>query len=90
MKKNEILKRLCIDESSAETASGSGAQDDTKANSKPPLFRIQVVKRPTVPANSNKPSAASEETQQQSKTNGPGAALQSLLQNYYSDDDNDE
>lgn len=70
-----------------ENSSASGTQNDGKPKFRSPLIRISVKKKPDAVSDSNKP----EENKQveQSTANDPSIGLQSLCQNYDSDDEDD-
>ncbi|KAG6755135.1 hypothetical protein POTOM_040950 [Populus tomentosa] len=72
---------------STENSSASGTQNDGKPKFRSPLIRISVKKKPDAVSDRNKP----EENKQveQSTANDPSIGLQSLCQNYDSDDEDD-
>lgn len=72
---------------STENSSASGTQNDGKPKFRSPLIRISVKKKPVAVSDRNKP----EENKQveQSTANDPSIGLQSLCQNYDSDDEDD-
>ncbi|KAL9346248.1 hypothetical protein Peur_061101 [Populus x canadensis] len=88
-KPTDSLAKASVSDSpnNSENSSASGTQNDGKPKFRSPLIRISVKKKPVAVSDRNKP----EENKQveQSTANDPSIGLQSLCQNYDSDDEDD-
>ncbi|KAG6793701.1 hypothetical protein POTOM_002917 [Populus tomentosa] len=72
---------------STENSSGSGTRNDSKPSFGSPMIRISVIKKPVASSDSNKP--VENKQVEESKSNDTSTGLQSLFQNYDSDDEDD-
>lgn len=70
-----------------ENSSGSGTKNDSKPSFGSPMIRISVIKKPVASSDSNKP--VENKQVEESKGNDTSTGLQSLFQNYDSDDEDD-
>ncbi|KAG6790331.1 hypothetical protein POTOM_006480 [Populus tomentosa] len=72
---------------STENSSGSGTRNDSKPSFGSPMIRISVIKKPVASSDSNQP--VENKQVEESKGNDTSTGLQSLFQNYDSDDEDD-
>ncbi|KAJ6292896.1 hypothetical protein OIU78_024969 [Salix suchowensis] len=85
---DSLTKASASDSSNnTENSSASGTQNDGKPKFRPPLIRIYVKKKPVAVSDRKEPEE--NEQVEQSKANEPSIGLQSLCQNYDSDDEDD-
>ncbi|CAN1335548.1 Splicing factor YJU2 [Linum perenne] len=75
--------------SSKDNSKDTGTKSDAKPSVRAPLVRILVKKKPEASADNKQLDKTAEIKQDESKNDNAGSALQSLLQNYDSDDDSE-
>ncbi|CAN1335547.1 Splicing factor YJU2 [Linum perenne] len=73
----------------ADNSKDTGTKSDAKPSVRAPLVRILVKKKPEASADNKQLDKTAEIKQDESKNDNAGSALQSLLQNYDSDDDSE-
>eukprot|EP00258_Populus_trichocarpa_P000662 XP_002298914.3 coiled-coil domain-containing protein 94 homolog [Populus trichocarpa] len=88
-KPTDSLTKASVSDSSnnKENSSGSGTKNDSKPSFGSQMIRISVIKKPVASSDSNKP--VENKQVEESKGNDTSTGLQSLFQNYDSDDEDD-